>query len=1330
MQENNEWRGLFHPTVWRYFERTYGVPTPIQEKAWRTLNAIFSGKDSTARHALILAATGQGKTLAAFLAIINSLVCRAIAGENIQLAKILYISPLKALAHDMEKNLRQPLAEITAELQKDGIVIPEIRALVRTGDSTAGERRRLFASPPQIVVTTPESLFLLLTSQKGRELLAPVEIVVVDEIHALAGNRRGAHLSLSLARLEALHRDYCTARGIEYRKLSRIGISATVRPAERVAFFLAGEEPMALCEDRSVRPMEIRMLLPQEGLGTVMSGRNWEEIYAALAQEISTRRTTLIFANNRRLCERLAHALGLILGSEQIATHHSSLAYAERRRSEMMLKEGRLRVMIATSSLELGIDIGTVDLVVQISSPRSIHAFVQRAGRAEHRKDGVSRVILIPLSRDDLRECVALVRALRHGILEETKLATAALDVLAQHVVAEVAARSITEDELFSMLTAAPIYRTLARQKFHKILNMLDEGYHPRFGQKRRYIFYDPTDRTLHARPGAKLAALLNAGAIPENFEYEVIDTENGICVGSVGEDFALESLRGDVFILGNRKWQIQQVVGNRMLVSPAPDKYPTIPLWIVDVPGRSDALSAAVAELNLRFLSAASPQQFVQELVAETGLPKQAIAILAEYLHRSHMALGVLPHHRQIVFERFFDETGSCHIVLHSPFGTQIHRAWGYALRKRLCRKFNFELQAAASDDALILSFSLAHSFPLEEIARYLHSQSVLEFLRQAILATPLWEIRWRWVASRALAVPRRGLAGRVPTQWQRSQAQDLLALVFPDQLACAENLSGERTIPDHPLVEQTLEDCLEEAMDCQGLVAILQKIEKGEIQTSFVESNEPSLLAYEIINARPYAFLDDAPIEERRSRAVRTGLFSETAGISDAAMAAIADEAFYPRTNFEELQDLLVQLAVFPESLLMRIASPDLLALFFTRGKIALFEQQLLPERFYYSVARAALVEKAFAENPSSGAKESDEALDRIVLAQLEFYGPITVSAMAQKIPIGHDALFSSMLRLENSGSVFRFEKNGELFFCERYLYHRLRRHHRKTLSAQKPVSAQQFLSFVVAWQHAAPGYGLSGENALGEILHQLAGVALSSDGWSFALARRIAHFREEDLERLLLTGEFFWFHPPRPKGRTITEKTRFMLLPRALWPDLAPTMNSEGLCADAQRIAQYLKTHGASFLSEVHASGKFFTEQTLRGIRELIARGLVSSDQFFALRRLWQPRRFAPPFPAGRFFLLLPPNTEGQKARRVAEMLLQRFGIVFRHAAELDYFRLPWPELVRELRRLEMAGIVRTGYFIEGLWGEQFALPQALELLYTVPKALQPEPQDPSY
>jgi ATP-dependent Lhr-like helicase len=1336
----------FHPAVQKWFGETLGTATPIQIEAWHAL--------SKKQHAVISAPTGEGKTLAAFLAVIDRLVKRAIAGENIRDTRVLYVSPLKALSNDIEKNLQLPLAGIQRQLNAAGIHIDDIHAMVRTGDTSAADRAKLVRLRPQIVVTTPESLYLMLTSVSGRQMLETIETVIVDEIHALAQTRRGSHLLLSLARLESICRDSAVRNGLVYEPFQRIAVSATVKPLASVAKFLAGDAPVALCRDERARAFDIRMLLPSQPLSAVMSGDAWQEIYAQLAHEIQKHRTTLIFVNNRRLCERLARHLTEILqegvsthhslpsdgvhagANPVVSTHHGSLSHAQRLRSETLLKEGKLKVMVATSSLELGLDIGTIDLVVQISSPRSIHAFIQRAGRSEHHKNGTSRALLVPLTRDDLSECVALVRALRQGHLETIELATAALDILAQHIVAEVAMRDVAADELFAMMSHEAAWKNLTRQDFDAVLEMLNDGYSLRFGRRSRYIFYDRTDKILRARPGARIIAALNGGAIPENFEYEVVEEGDNAFVGTVHEDFAIESSQGDVFQLGNRMWQIRQISGNRVTVLHAPDKHPTIPFWIVDVPGRTDALSEAVSSMHELYNDLADPEVFTAQVAAETALALPIIGQLAEYFRETAESLKQLPTQTSIVLERFFDEVKNCHIVLHSPFGAQVNRAWGLALRKRFCRQFNFELQAAANDNAIILSLSHTHSFALPEVFSYLKSQTAEQVLVQALLDAPMFEVRWRWNASRALAILRRSTRGKVPAQWQKSGAQDLVALLFPDQIACAENLSGPREIPEHPLVKQTVSDCLNEAMDAQGFLRVLKGIESGAIRATVIDNATPSPLAHEIINARPYAFLDDAPLEERRTRAVYTELTVRTDvearqgdEISDETIAAVKAETLYPARNENELYDLLTQFAVVPESeILIHGHEADIQSLL-ARGKVkiqvhAADSNSSAIHSFYASADQTDLIASVY---QSCDDENKQRATSSLVLAHLELLGPLSAAELVARLALPEARVMLATAALENQGSVFVLQRKGMTLYVERTFYQRLQ-HYRRRRSVQKRLSASEYLLFLQQWQHVSEP--LTGPESLAQVLYQLQGVALSLDEWNEALRLRITDYAERMVEDLLLSGAFFWWRAGGSLSKSITRKTRYMLLARETWQQLAPAPIAEPLLSpDAKRVLEYLMRHGASFVHDIHLgagdsgqSQKVFTDQTQRGLRELIAQGFVTSDQFFSLRRLTLSagprRRFAgrptfTQFPQGRFALLkfgAPAPDEDSRLTAIANLLLSRHGVVYRYAAENDFFKAPWPRLVRTLRLMEMAGHVRSGRFIDGLWGEQFAAPAA--------------------
>lgn len=1313
----------FHPALETWFLKTLGEPTQIQKRAWDVL--------ARREHALLSAPTGSGKTLAGFLSVINDLLLSGLEGSLSRESRVLYISPLKALSHDVEKNLQVPLEGLRAELASSGLPDPGITVMVRTGDTSSSERSKMFREKPHIIVTTPESLYILLTSESGRTLLSSIDTVIVDEIHALVANRRGAHLALSLERLQR----------IVPKKLHRIGLSATVKPLERVASFLSPDESeyVHILDEGHKRKTDIRMLLPDAPLDSVMSQDGWADVTAKLIQEMEGRRTSLIFVNNRRLCERLARQLSELIGQEKVAAHHGSLSHPQRKKAEQALKDGSLKVMVATSSLELGIDIGSIDLVVQIASPRSIHGFLQRIGRSEHHKEGTSRAVLVPLTRDDLIESAALLRAVKKGALEETDLPEAPLDVLAQQIVAETAAGEISADELFETLRRSRPYRSLSRERFEQILEMLVEGYAMRFGRRSRYLFYDKSRGMLAPRRGARLMALLNGGAIPENFEYEVILEGEGTFLGSVHEDFAIESIAGDVFQLGNQFWRITRISTGKVLVQHAPHSTPTMPFWIAEAPGRTNELSAAVSDLraDLEERLSSGLEGFAEFLEDEAGISGAAASQIYEYLAEARRVLGVLPTHRRIVIERFFDEAGDSHIVVHSPFGTRINRAWGLALRKRFCRKFNFELQAAATDDAILFSLSKTHSFALAEVFSYIKVEAARGLLEQAVLVSPMFEIRWRWNASRSLAILRQYGSRRTPPQIQKTQAQDLVALVFPDQIACAENLAGEREIPDHPLVDQTMRDCLTEAMDLDGWTTVLQKLDTGEILTTAVDSPAPSVLAHEIVNARPYAFLDDAPLEERRSRAVRTDMrpIEDESDLPDPALIAKlrAEAVMVPRDS-HELYDLLTTFGVLDVEELGRFDPENFAQVLLAEDRARRMEihgrEFVIPaDRFQEAAvlfpeflrASRAAPENANPPDPHEGARIFERALDLILRGHLELCGPMSGAKLAGRTGLAVDAVEHALIRYEVEGWLFRIGKNEEgTIWCERTFYQRLQ-HARRSYAREREADPLQFLEFLARWQHLTPDTRLGGETALEAALFRLEGSAMSVEAWHAALSVRVENYKPAMLDRILLTGNWLWWKPVRtsdPARKTVTRNVPVMLISRESI-GLLPAPSAEPLSHYADTVQKFLRENGASFLPEIREDVNLLPDHTIMGLKELIARGLVGSDSLAGLLSLFRERktsrfrRLPVQAPPGRWFLLRRGRElDGETLDlTLARLFLRRTGFVFRYLSDREFLTRPWTGMVRALRRLEMQGEIRGGRFIRQVWGEQFALPSAL-------------------
>ena len=945
-----------HPLVQEWFVRKFGTPTEPQEQGWPHILA--------GRTTLISAPTGSGKTLAAFMICIDGLVRKAISGDLTDRTEILYVSPLKALGNDIQKNVEAPLGEIMALAGEKGLLMPPIRTAVRTGDTLMHERQQMLRRPPHILVTTPETLYILLTAERSRAILRDVRTVIVDEIHAVADDKRGAHLALSLERLEELvraqqnsqpgappphhaqHRRELGAPGAAALhtsfSLMRIGLSATQKPIETVAHFLtgAGRPDPVIVQIGHKREMDLAIEIPGQELGPVASNELWDEVYDRITQLAQQHRSTLVFVNTRRLAERVAFNLADRLGENNVAAHHGSLARKLRLEAERKLKNNEIRALVATASLELGIDIGHVDLVCHIGSPRSIAVSLQRFGRSGHWRGAVPKGRFFPTTRDDLLESAALVRSIHHGELDRLVIPDQPLDVLAQQIVAACAAEEWNEDELFSVMTRAYSYRALNRKDYDDLLAMLSDGIAAQRGRFGAYLYRDRVNKRLKARRGSRMIAIMNGGAIPETALYTVVAEPEGTVVGTLHEDFAVESLKGDIVLLGNMSWRIRRIESaGRILVEDAHGAPPSIPFWLGEAPGRTEELSEQVGELRRRiseltphtvpgFVNQKSPEVLnaVEWLKRECGVDDSAAEQLIEYVVTGRTVLGAVPTTKTVIAERFFDEGGGMQLVIHAPFGARINKAWGLALRKRFCVSFNFELQASATDNGLNISLAEQHSFPLADVFHFLHENTVKEVLQQAALLSPLLETRWRWDANRSLALLRYWNGKKIPLQVQRTRSADLLASVFPDAAACQENVDGPIQVPDHPLIREVMKDIFHEALDLDGLKQVLRHIDSGEIKCLAVDTPIPSVFSHEILNANPYAYLDDAPLEERRARAVEMrrvlpdSVLNEVGALDPAAIAQVQEDAWPDVRDADELADALLTLIAVPESLIKK--------------------------------------------------------------------------------------------------------------------------------------------------------------------------------------------------------------------------------------------------------------------------------------------------------------------------------------------------------------------------------------------------------------------------
>ena len=1243
---------LFHPAVDAWFAKTFAAPTDPQARAWREIRA---GRD-----VLVAAPTGSGKTLAAFLAAIDALVRQGVAAPLPDETFVVYVSPLKALSNDIRKNLQVPLNGIRAELAARGEPEVDIRVLVRTGDTPAAERASMRKRPPHIVVTTPESLYVLLGSESGRAMLATTRTVIVDEIHAVAPNKRGSHLALSLARLSALV-ESSPGRGQGGERLQRIGLSATQKPIEEVARFLTGRDgDCSVVDTGHVRPRDLALEVPPAPLEAVMSNEVWLTVYARLAELIAGHRTTLVFVNTRRMSERVTRHLSELLGPAHVATHHGSMAKELRLAAEERLKRGELKALVATASLELGIDIGDVDLVCQLGSPRSISTFLQRAGRASHSVGGVPKARLFPLSRDELVECTALLDAVRRGELDRLSIPCAPLDVLAQQIVAEVAARDWPERALYETLTRASPYATLSHDAYLEVVRTLADGYSTRQGQRSAWLHRDAVNGVLRARRGARMTALTSGGAIPDTADYEVILEPAGQMVGTVNEDFAVESLAGDVFQLGNTSYRIRRIEAGRVRVEDAQGQAPNIPFWLGEAPARSDELSHAVSRLRSEMFghdANADASAAATGILAERGVDAAAAQQLVDYLGGARAALGTLPTQQTIVLERFFDESGGMQLVIHAPFGSRINRAWGLALRKRFCVKFNFELQAAATEDAIVLSLSTSHSFALADVARYLHSNSVRAVLVQAMLAAPMFTARWRWIANTSLALPRFRGGRKVPAPLMRMRADDLMAAVFPDQIACAENIVGEREIPDHPLVRQVIDDCLHAAMDVDGLERLLRRIEAGEVAIVARDLPAPSPLAMEILNARPYAYLDDAPLEERRTQAVmaRRWADDDAAGrlgaLDAAAIERVRVEAWPEAASVDEMHAALLLLgfvgvneacanAGWTEHLARLADDRRATSLALRADRRVFVAAERLPqwEALHPQAARTPAIEapREYAERAWS----RDEALVEIVRSRLAGLGPATAAALAESVALPPDEVEAALARLAAEGIAMQGAYTPGAStpeWCDRTLLARIHRYTVKRLRQEiEPVTTQDFVRFLFRWQHVAPDETRQGPDALDAIIGQLQGFEAPAAAWeSEILPARLADYDFTWLDDLCLSGRAIWARltPPAPTagggGANVVRTTPVTLLPRRHAPvwlqAAAPSRPADRLAAASARariVVDFLHDHGASFFDEIVDATRLLRTQVEDALAELVALGIVSSDSFSGLRALLTP------------------------------------------------------------------------------------------------------------
>jgi ATP-dependent helicase Lhr and Lhr-like helicase len=1365
----------FHPAIRAWFERRFPAgPTAPQADGWAEIAA--------GRHTLIAAPTGSGKTLAAFLVCIDRLyraheTRQASApgelseGDNDHTApRVVYVSPLKALAVDISQNLERPLAEIAAMASELGLTAPVIRVAVRTGDTAAAERAAMLKRPPDFLITTPESLFLLVTADKPRAMLRAVDTIIVDEIHAVAGSKRGSHLALTLERLQH----------VAEQPLQRIGLSATQRPISAVARLLVGAGPDRSRDDGSPRcsvvdsghqrQLELGLELPGDELGAVATTEQMAEIQDVIARHVAEHRTTLVFVNTRRMAEQIAHQLGDRLGAGQVAAHHGSLSKDRRQRVEARLRAGDLRALVATASLELGIDVGPVELVCQIGSPRSFATFLQRVGRSNHTRNGIPHGLLFPTTRDELVECAALIRGAQSGRLDALVIPSCPLDILAQQIVAECAAQEWQEADLLALVRKAAPFSDVSDTDFEDVTELVSEGIRTGRGRRAAYVHRDQVSGELRGRRGARMAALMSGGAIPELGDYRVLAEPDDTVVGSVHEHWAIESAPGDVFLLGTHSWRIRRVEPGVVRVVDAHNAPPSLPFWLGEAPGRtvelSDEVSAIRSEVAGRLGSEGGRADAVGWVRDQCGLGEAAAEMLTDYLATGLAQLGLLPTSDTIVLERFFDPAGGMQLVGHAPFGARLNRAFGLALRKRFCVTFDFELQAAASDDAILLSLGPQHSFPLERVPKFLVSGTVEEVVRQAVLTSPMFAARWRWNLNTSLAVLRMRNGKKNPPAIQRMESDDLMAAVFPTLAACQENVApGPMQIPDHLLVRQTLTDCLHEAMDIDGLKTLIAGIESGQIQVVVRDTTEPSVLAHEILNGRPFTFLDDA--EDRRSRAVpvRRGLPvqpHELGRLDPAAIARVAEQVRPAPRDEHELHDHLLSLTVLrPE--------PDWQRWFdaLVRGRRAVVVHPDGDE-LWAAVERlpaievlypTAMVDPAWSSPVPALPPEEETAAASLLRGHLECRGPVTVATLADELDLTEGLITRAFAALEAEGFALRGHftaPGGPEEWCSRRLLSRIHVYTRDRRRREiDPVTAQDFMRFLLRWQHVADDTRREGRLGVLAVIEQLQGFEVATGAWERSvLTARVEDYQPPWLDDLCMSGQVAWGRlsvrdaepdaAPR-RGGAPSKATPITLALREDLPWLLlaargeqrPSEPTVGRTAD---VIEALRTSGALFRTDLTTMTGGLPDQVDDAIWDAVARGLVTADGFRAVRSLLRRRiadsRFAPTRglrrglrgttgSTGRWSLLPAPAGDVDRdelAEAVAEQLAARWGVVFRDLAVRENLAVPWRDVLWAFRRLEARGTVRGGRFVIGFSGEQYAHADALDVLRAVRKPYQ--------
>jgi len=1389
---------IFHPAVRDWFAGAFPALTRPQQLGWP---AIADGRST-----LILAPTGSGKTLAAFLWCLNRLMFTPVPPQASR-CRVLYISPLKALAVDVERNLRAPLAGIANVARSQGIDVTMPAIAVRTGDTPANERARFLREPADILITTPESLFLLLTSN-ARERLSSVDTVIIDEIHALVPGKRGAHLALSIERLEAVRR---AVMG-DAARLQRIGLSATQRPLEEVARFLGGADarvvrraapsksgssrrttmlpaedaesdvhreftderaparyrPVTIVDASEKKALALRIEVPVEDMARLATSVDlpsgpaaqgpvrpsiWAAVHPRLLQLIRAHRSTLLFVNSRRLAERLAGSLNELAGEPLVRSHHGSLARAARSEVEDLLKAGRIKALVATSSLELGIDMGAIDLVVQIEAPPSVASGLQRIGRAGHQAGAVSSGIIFPKFRGDLVACAAVTRAMHDGRVEATRYPRNPLDVLAQQIVAMVAVEPWPVDDLFAVVRRAAPFADLSRRAFEGVLDMLSGRYpSDEFAELRPRITWDRLHGLLTGRAGAKRVAIANAGTIPDRGLYGVFlaGADRPTRVGELDEEMVFETDVGETFTLGASTWRVEEITHDRVLVSPAPGEPGKMPFWHGDQAGRPVELGFAIGEL-IRELRAMPAEAAAERLVTQHDLDATAASNLLRYLDDQAEA-GAVPDDRTLVVERCLDELGDWRVCLLSPLGSRIHAPWAMAATAQIRSRTGIDVEVMWGDEGFVVRFPGVEQPP--DPALLLPDPGEVErlVLRQ-LGATSLFAARFRETAARALLLPRRRPGMRMPLFLQRKRAADLLAVAS--------------RFGSFPALLETYRELLRDHFDMPALVDVLRRLQARTLRLRTIDSKTPSPFAASLLFSyvANYIYDGDAPLAERRAQALSVDQAQLRELLGDAELRELLDpealdqverqlqhlDPAYRVRSADSLHDLLIQIGdLTAEEIEARSAMPD------TRAEIERLEQArrivALPiagERRYVAVEDVARYRDALGTPLPLGLPESllepvrDPAGD-LVLRFARSHGPFTVQMLADRYGLGTAVVGAILTRLAGTGRLVEgdFRPGGtELEWVDADVLRRLRSRSLARLRQQvEPVETDALGRFLLSWHGI--GSMRRGADALLDAIEQLQGAPLTASVLERELLpARVADYNPAMLDALMAAGEVVWVGV-EPLGDRDGRIALYLTdhLPRLARPQPANEPPAEGRAAD---VLAYLRKHGASFFAAIHAgTGEGFPQETVDALWNLVWRGLVTNDTLHPLRALLRPadarasrrtrgpsfrsRRLVPPTAEGRWSAVdqSPQVSSTEWTTKVARQLLTRHGIVTRETTASEGIAGGFSGVYQVLKAMEDAGRIRRGYFVAGLGGAQFALPAALEQL----RAMRDPPEQP--